>query len=567
MKGPEVFRPPVSTETTILSRVTSLPRNFRNHHAPERSGDRLIDPPIDRIEPLVDNNQLLRTAFNWRVNDLNLWELVAAARREVLTVAAEYTSSYRDIHRPDDMADWVSRPIIMGGHQPDLFHPGVWLKNFVIDRYARSVGGTAINLVVDTDRCASTTLSVPMGTFRESHFESVAMDDESSEMPWEERAVLDPELFASFGQRASDLLSPLVPDAILRRWWPLVVERTKESHRLGLGLAQARHCLEARWGLQTLELPVSELVRLPTVMLLFGHLLAHARELNIAYNESLADFRLRTKQRGQGRPVPDLAIRANSEEEWIEVPFWIWSREDPRRRRVFAIVAAPGVLTLSDLETIRVELPIATENPPSRWVDALARLEEHGLRLRPRALITTLVARLLVADVFVHGIGGALYDQLTDDIVRRLTGCDPPGYAVVSGTLRLNIPPAGNPAADLATLHSELRDLEFHPERHLEKVGSLPDELHDLVVHKSRWINTFPTATLAKRRCREIRAANDRMGFYLKDYRNALLLKAGPLATALRASKVMASRELPWCFFPEKALKNFLVLENHLGSA
>jgi hypothetical protein len=225
------------------------------------------------------------------------------------------------------------------------------------------------------------------------------------------------------------------------------------------------------------------------------------------------------------------------------------------------------VLTLSDLETIRVELPIATENPPSRWVDALARLEEHGLRLRPRALITTLVARLLVADVFVHGIGGALYDQLTDDIVRRLTGCDPPGYAVVSGTLRLNIPPAGNPAADLATLHSELRDLEFHPERHLEKVGSLPDELHDLVVHKSRWINTFPTATLAKRRCREIRAANDRMGFYLKDYRNALLLKAGPLATALRASKVMASRELPWCFFPEKALKNFLVLENHLGSA
>jgi len=119
VKGPEVFRPPVSTETTILSRVTSLPRNFRNHHAPERSGDRLIDPPIDRIEPLVDNNQLLRTAFNWRVNDLNLWELVAAARREVLTVAAEYTSSYRDIHRPDDMADWVSRPIIMGGHQPD----------------------------------------------------------------------------------------------------------------------------------------------------------------------------------------------------------------------------------------------------------------------------------------------------------------------------------------------------------------------------------------------------------------------------------------------------------------
>ena len=29
-------------------------------------------------------------------------------------------------------------------------------------------------------------------------------------------------------------------------------------------------------------------------------------------------------------------------------------------------------------------------------------------------MVTTLVSRLLVADVFVHGIGGAAYDQLTD---------------------------------------------------------------------------------------------------------------------------------------------------------
>ena len=50
--------------------------------------------------------------------------------------------------RPADMADWISRPLIAGGHQPELFHPGVWLKNAVLDAYARQVGGTAINLIM-----------------------------------------------------------------------------------------------------------------------------------------------------------------------------------------------------------------------------------------------------------------------------------------------------------------------------------------------------------------------------------------------------------------------------------
>jgi len=71
----------------------------RQHKAPEASGARLLDPPLEPstsgacIESLVDNNRLLRAAFDTRVGDLKRWELVAATRREVLTVAAEYTAS------------------------------------------------------------------------------------------------------------------------------------------------------------------------------------------------------------------------------------------------------------------------------------------------------------------------------------------------------------------------------------------------------------------------------------------------------------------------------------------
>ena len=552
-----------------------MPPFRRTHRAPDVSGERLIDPPVrsaaddsgGSIEALVDNNRLLRAAFDTRIGDLKLWELVAATRREVLTVAAEYTRSYRDIVRPDNMAEWIARPIIMGGHQPDLFHPGVWLKNSALDAYARQVGGTALNIVVDSDRCARTTVAVPVGTPREARLEHVPFDAAAPEMPWEERGILDEDCFDSFGDRASDLLEPLVPDCILRRWWPLAIERACESHRLGLAIAQARHILEERFGLQTLELPVSEMMRLPTVMVFMGWLLAHSRRLHEAYNASLAAYRREHQVRGRARPMPDLAVRHDASGEWLEVPWWLWSRDDTRRRRVFA-QATPDMLALSDMETLRVELPIAPGLTPSKWIDALSRMEEHGLRLRPRAILTTLVSRVLVADVFVHGIGGSAYDRITDDIVRRLTGCDPPRHAVVSGTLRLPIErafpgfDADNPAARLAAVQRQIRDLEFHPERFLEPLAAQSQEVRDLATEKRRWIDTFPTPGLAQRRCREIRAANERMVFHARQIRDELFGRVGPLAAAVRARKALESRDYPWCFYAEKTLKSFLLLES-----
>src|SRR5205814_1071296 len=45
----------------------------------------------------------------------------------------------------------ATRPIIATGHQTELYHPGVWVKNAVIDATAQRVGGEAIQFAVDTD--------------------------------------------------------------------------------------------------------------------------------------------------------------------------------------------------------------------------------------------------------------------------------------------------------------------------------------------------------------------------------------------------------------------------------
>lgn len=546
----------------------------RIFEAPETSGARLITPPVvpspgtGSIEALVDNNRLLRTALDLTIGDMRLHELVAATRREMLMVATEYTGSYRDVNRSSTIAEQVTRPLIMGGHQPELFHPGVWLKNSVLDAYAREVDGIAVNLVIDCDRCRRAAVDVPVGTPAEARFEAVTFDGDAAAMAWEERGVVDHDCFQSFGTRAADALAPLVPEPIVRRWWPVVVERAKASHRLGLAIAQARHIVEDRFGLETLEVPLSELVRLPTVMVFTGWLLAHARQLHDAYNAALRAHRSARRVRSLGRPMPDLAEQHDAAGMWFEVPWWIWSREDPRRRRVFAQHTMPDALVLSDLETVRVELPIAPQTSPSKWIDALSRLEEHGYRLRPRALVTTLMARLIFSDVFVHGIGGAAYDSITDEIVRRLVGSDPPRHAVASGTLRLPLEHVfpgideADPAAELAAVRRTLRDIAYHPERHVGDGAEVPADVRALVGSKQEWIRTVATPALARRRCHEIRAANARLGEFATPLVRDLEARAVLLQAAWKARNVLQARTHPWCFFPEKSLREFLLLEN-----
>src|SRR6185503_13399807 len=43
--------------------------------------------------------------------------------------------------------------------------------------------------------------------------------------------------------------------------------------------------------------------------------------------------------------------------------------------------------------------------------------------------------RLMLADQFVHGIGGGRYDQVTDDVISRFFEIDPPRFAVTTATL------------------------------------------------------------------------------------------------------------------------------------
>ncbi|MFN9917551.1 MAG: hypothetical protein ACK53L_33510, partial [Pirellulaceae bacterium] len=51
-------------------------------------------------------------------------------------------------HLNQPLAD---RPLILSGHQPELFHPGVWFKNFLLSSLAARHQAVALNIQVDHD--------------------------------------------------------------------------------------------------------------------------------------------------------------------------------------------------------------------------------------------------------------------------------------------------------------------------------------------------------------------------------------------------------------------------------
>ena len=78
-------------------------------------------------------------------------------------------------------------------------------------------------------------------------------------------------------------------------------------------------------------------------------------------------------------------------------------------------------------------------------------------------------SRFLLGDLFIHGIGGAKYDELGNEIARRFFDFEPPGFLTLSLTLWLGLPAEPATAAELAAVQRRLRDLTFNPDRYLDE--------------------------------------------------------------------------------------------------
>jgi hypothetical protein len=505
---------------------------YRRLRAPQEDGGTLVDPPRAVVGDLVQRNEAVLDRFGAQA---------AETRQSLVAAALNYTRQYRDC----DTAVAES-PVFIAGHQPQLFHPGVWYKNFVLGELAREYGGVAVNLVIDSDAMRSAAIRVPTGTVTNPRLETIPFDQAGGETPYEEHAILDRPFFESFGARVCEAIENISPNAMIREFWPKAIERSRHQNNLGLAISQARHVVEGEWGSTTLELPQSRLCELPGFRRFAIQLLNDAARLRSVYNEAAAEYRSVNHIRSKAHPVPDLATY----DGWTETPFWIWTVDQPRRRRLFAQCVG-GEVRLTDRESLDLSL----SRSPEAAVDQLEAFERRGIKVRTRALITTMFARLMLGDLFIHGIGGAKYDQVTDAIIRRFFEMEPPAYSTVTATLRLPVSRPGVSDVDLRVVDSRLRELEFHPERWIDGRNA---SVQEKIAEKDRWVATQQTRENARQRCQKIRHVNQSLQPDVAWLREKLLVEQNSLRDALKIEKLLASREFAFCLYPVEQLRRLM---------
>jgi hypothetical protein len=173
-------------------------------------------------------------------------------------------------------------------------------------------------------------------------------------------------------------------------------------------------------------------------------------------------------------------------------------------------------------------------------------------------LITTLWARLALSDLFIHGIGGAKYDEVTDQLFTRFLGLQPPRLVVVSGTLLLPVPAWEVSSREDEDLKQRLWQLRYHPETFLEDHQSIPEPAARLIAEKQRWIATPQTPGNARERCRAIRRVNAAMQPFVATQQSETTERLGEIERLLEANRVLRWREFSFCLHPEESLRHFL---------
>jgi hypothetical protein len=539
--------------------LDSVKKYFRQLKTPRENRAAVIHPAWERAADLIGENISLQEQPDCDLQGRKLSVIRRQARLELVEAARNWTGAYRDIGPASGDGPGL---IFLAGHQPQIFHPGVWLKNFALGRLAELYGATAINLIIDGDVDASNSLLAPHGTPANPSAAQLAFDRPAPAIPYEERRIEDRSMFDSFGTRVMEQMERLIPHPLIEEFWPLVVGQSRETGRLGASIARARHIVEKKWGLNTLEVPQSSVCESEAFRRLVAHLLARLPVFSTVYNESVREYRRLYRLRSASHPAPDLAV----EGEWLEAPFWIWSKENPARKRLFARRNGSELL-ITDKKDINTSLPLSDEGDASRAVEQLADLARRGVKIRSRALVTTLWARLALGDLFIHGIGGGNYDLVTDRIIERFFHRTPPGFMILSATLHLPIVrqleksplPLGEGQGE--GVDRRLRELTYHPERFLSTAFDhskrVPDDVRKLVETKRQWIATPQTVENAKTRCRAIRDVNESLQFWLENQRQQLLELREKILVQQEIERILKWREYGFCLYPENTLRDF----------
>jgi hypothetical protein len=365
------------------------------------------------------------------------------------TLAACRAQTRRALFGTDDAL------VIATGHQPGFIHTGVWAKHVAAMRTAAALDGIAVNLIVDADVPRSTSFAVPAVTGQGVTLGSVQYARSPAGRAYEDMERSTLEDIARFEHAVEAIMGPRYRASQMPTFFRGMRAASTTAWDWVDQVVAGRRAVEADLGVRIDDRRISRV----GFGRLWTDLILRARPFAAAYNQALHDYRREHRLRGLQRPMPDLLVA----EDRCETAFWAHRRGE-RRQRLFVSCREGDIhLAAGNAKIGRLSAKaLAASKEPSTALQIV-----EGWHIRPRALTLMLWARLLLADLFIHGIGGAKYDQITDSIIARYYAIDPPSMGCVSATLHLGLPTNSVTPETVRHRAAQLRDASHNPQRHV----------------------------------------------------------------------------------------------------
>lgn len=373
-------------------------------------------------------------------------------------------------------AVWVAT-----GHQPELHHAGVWFKDVLASSLADALAGVGLHVVTDLDTVKHTELAVPrtdddgvIRVRRQPLFEALPRRCAAQIAPPPERALV----------ALADAVRRDWPRAeVFQEWSKHARAAASGSSTLAQWLCAARTRLSASLGAPVQDVLFSNLACHETFARFAADIILRHREMFELHGQALRSWR--AEHGAHTPPVPDLRQRDDA----TEVPLWIYRPGGPREP-LFA-AAASGAVQLAGVGAVVGRVPL----DPDAAVGALLDLVSRGFLVAPRALTLTMFVRSFVADLFVHGLGGALYDAIGDDLARRWFGWVPPAFLLATATVHLDLPVRATSAADVARARWTRHHAWHNPARYRPSSAEASDPaVPGLLVQQERLLHEIAAA-------------------------------------------------------------------------
>lgn len=287
--------------------MTQSAPSYPDWKAPAEDGETLLWPdPAQLLCDTRQNQSQLSSADSVFVQNIPLSQVRLRQRQWIG-------------HRDD------SQPLIANGHQTELYHPGVWVKDVLMNAIARKLNGQGLHLAVDTDAPKHLNLQWPGFSM------PVTDDPRLITAPW--TGLLDSPTPVHVKQLASAVARALgsggADEPMAGVFLDSMRRLSPETPSLSWALTNSIHLVDWELGLGHNALVTSPLWHSEPYLVFAHHLIAHAGAYAGDYNAALDDYRRRNGLRGSTRPMPDLTASPDA----CEIPFWLDALDVPARTR------------------------------------------------------------------------------------------------------------------------------------------------------------------------------------------------------------------------------------------